>query len=196
MLFQSKFDQFSYEEFYAFIRGLMQDYNFWFIRFIPATNLQIFSDQQLVQAAPYHNTSHPDSFIGQWKKNEDKVRRVGFRFKTLEGSLDIEMTVDLDNRTISLESAVGISPEQVKDVLYSSFSHISDIKHPKTDANAERNSRMFDENELTRTAHYLFTEPVQRAIVKRRYQIFICSTSMDLRNERQAAVEAILGPAQ
>jgi hypothetical protein len=43
MLFQAAFDQFSYEEFNAFIRGLMEKYRFWNILFEPATGLQNFT---------------------------------------------------------------------------------------------------------------------------------------------------------
>jgi predicted nucleotide-binding protein len=139
MLFQSTFDQFSYEEFYAFIRALMQKHKFWNIQFIPATNLQIFSNQQLIHAAPDHDISHPDSFIGQWKKNEDTVRRVSFRFTGRGASPDIEMTIDLDDRKISLDNAAGINPQEVKNVLHSSFSHVSDIELPKTEQRSKRN---------------------------------------------------------
>jgi hypothetical protein len=73
MLFQARFDQFSYEEFYAFLRTLTQRYRFWNILFEPATGLPNFTRQQLTHAAPNNDISHPDSFIGQWKKK----RRLG-----------------------------------------------------------------------------------------------------------------------
>ncbi len=64
MLFQSKFDQFSYEEINAFVRVLIEKHRFWDILFEPVKGLQHFSRMQLTHAAPYHNISDPDSFIG------------------------------------------------------------------------------------------------------------------------------------
>jgi hypothetical protein len=184
MLFQVAFDQFSYEEFYAFIRALQEKHNFWTIRFAPATNAQFFSEYQLEHAAPYHNVSHPGSFIRRWKENEDKVRRVSFSFKVQQSKTVIEMTVDLDNRTISLDSAVDILPDQIRSVLQSSFSHISAVKQPIPRVKAKRK---IHRKKRTNVSASLLRH------VERRYQVFISSTYKELKRERQAAVMGILG---
>jgi ribosomal protein S27AE len=40
------------------------------------------------------------------------------------------MTVDLDERTISLNKAIGIDPQDVKDILHSTVSHVTDVANP------------------------------------------------------------------
>ena len=193
MLFQSKFDQFSYEEFNAFIRVLMEKHKFWDILFEPAKGLQNFTRVQRTHAAPDYNISHPDSFIGQWAKVEEEVRRVKFQFTAQNGSPDIEMTIDLDDRTISLDSAAGINPQEIKSALHSSFSQISEIEGTENKKKVERNS--YDNHKIPQPNHVdsspSHPKSNQRA-KKKRYQVFICSTYTDLRTERQAAVEAVL----
>jgi len=150
MLFRAKFDQFSFKEFNAFIWELYDKHKFRNILFEPANGLSLFTNQQITHAAPDRDISHPGGFIGQWAKNEDGVKRVKFRFSGPNGRPDIEMTVDLDDRTISLDSAAGITSEDVKKVLHSSFPRISDIAHRKAEDRLEPNLQVHKSREKTR----------------------------------------------
>jgi predicted nucleotide-binding protein len=141
VLLQATLEHFSFEEFIAFIKELVEKHNFWSIVFEPETGLHLFNRYQITHAAPNFDLNDPGGFIGQWVKNESTVRKIKFRFSGKNGrNPDIEMRVDLDHQTISLENAVGISLEQMQSVLQSSFSHISQILQGST-AQQSKNER-------------------------------------------------------
>ncbi len=116
-MFKKYFKQFNFSDFGNFIFELGDTYRFFRIRFIP-DNPGLFSDYQLKHAAPYRDYNNREGFIWAWKQNEKDVRRVSFSYATKDNSKKIIMTINLNDRYISLDNKEGnISPVQIEEIL-------------------------------------------------------------------------------
>jgi len=106
----------------------MRRHGFQSIVFSPEPeNVDLFSANQLTHAAPKGDIEDPGGFIHVWRQNQTQVRRVSFTYSPIGGAFGIEMTIDLDERIISLVRATNRTlSDQVKVVLEETFPGLQD----------------------------------------------------------------------
>lgn len=115
-MFKVNFRDFDFRGFIDFIFELVDKHGFFGIRFYPE-HKERFSEGQLTHAAPRRNINDPGGFVWAWRKSQDVVRKVSFDFSNREGEKEIFMTIDLNNKSISLDNGKGISSIEIEDVL-------------------------------------------------------------------------------
>lgn len=121
------FSKFDFRGFKDFIYDLVDSYGFWNIRFYPDTNKRhLFSEVQLIHAAPNRNLNDQNGFIWAWMQKQGEVRVVSFDFSRRDDAAKISMVVDLDKRQITLSKAEGISPIEIESALKRNLLGITD----------------------------------------------------------------------
>lgn len=115
-MFKKNFEEFDFRGFVDFILELVDKYELGEIRFNPE-HKENFSEVQLTHIAPGRSTNNPNGFVWAWKRCQGIVRRVYFDLFSKNGSRKIAMTIDLNDKFISLDKEEGISSIEVEDIL-------------------------------------------------------------------------------
>ncbi len=120
MLFKRQFGEFDFEAFYSFLRNLGEEFAFHNILFTP-DKLHLFTAEQLSHAAPNHDLSAPNSFVGRWKHLQSEVRHVRFSYESRTGTPSIEIEINLDRRSIALLKVSGMESHIIDEILQLCF---------------------------------------------------------------------------
>lgn len=123
-MFKKKFKEFDFLGFSDFIFELIDKYKMNQISFRPE-HKELFSQYQLTHIAPHRIITHREGFIWAWMQQQKDVRRVSFDLFSEDGKRKISMTINLDEKTISLDIESGISSIEVEDILIKNIKNLT-----------------------------------------------------------------------
>jgi len=135
-MFKKNFKEFDFRGFVDFIFELVDKYGLEKIRFSPE-HKENFSEVQLTHIAPGRSINNPDGFVWAWKRCQNITRRIYFDLFSKDGRRKITMTIDLNDKFISLDKEEGISSIEVEDIL------ISNIRDLSRESNLNSKSGLF-----------------------------------------------------
>lgn len=144
-IFKKKFKgEFNFHEFIIFDREIFNEYGLTEIRFHPDPPSDVFLEQHLTHISPTWRVDDSNGFVFVWKKYKDIIRKVSFdQFSISSENRRIRMSIDFDNRFISLDMAEGVPIRGIERALENSFgSNLLDEKSEdiKIDNAKERKS--------------------------------------------------------
>lgn len=116
-----RFEKYEDQALLDFVLDLINHYEMGQIRFIPYQRGDLFNTYQLKHIAPNWDINHPNGFLGVWRKNRQFLKVVSFELFHLNGIPKIKMIIDLKAKNFVLESAEGITVEDVETSLKKFF---------------------------------------------------------------------------
>lgn len=131
-IFRKKFKgDFNFHEFIIFDREIFDEYGLTEIRFHPNPPSDVFLEQHLTHISPTWRVDDPNGFVFVWKKYKDIIRKVSFdQFSIGSENRKIRMSIDFDDRSISLDMAEGVPILGIERALENSFgSNLLDEKN-------------------------------------------------------------------
>ncbi|MDD2696617.1 MAG: hypothetical protein PHE52_00455 [Candidatus Pacebacteria bacterium] len=113
-MFKKFFNEFDFIGFHAFGFDLVDNYGLHQIRFNP-DHPESFSQHQLTHLG--RDINDHGSFIWAWRQKTDVVRKVSFDQFSNDLTRKITMTINLDEKFISLNKEEGISSIEIENIL-------------------------------------------------------------------------------
>lgn len=135
-MYEYKFKNFNFQELTDFVYNLVDYYGLENIIFYPS-EARYFDDIQLKHIAPGRNVEDKRGFAWAWKKYQQNVREVIFDQYSKDGTKKINVTINLDSKTIRLNSILGLSQLVIEDLIQKRFGGpqmISDLRLERTRA--------------------------------------------------------------
>lgn len=122
-MFKKYFEKFDFIGLHGFVYALVKNYGMHQILFNPE-HKELFSQNQLTHVAPFRDINNHNGFIWAWRKKEDFVRRISFNQFNGDRTKEIIITIDLDEKSISLDKERGISSIQIEEVLNNNLGNV------------------------------------------------------------------------
>ncbi|MDO9231407.1 MAG: hypothetical protein Q7U36_02955 [bacterium] len=117
MIFKHRFKEFDFQKFIDFVKDLVIRYNLGYIKFFPHQGREFFDDYQMVHVAPEWDINNKRGFVWAWIKKIDIVRTITFEQFNKESTSKITITIDLDQKTITLDKIENLSVAEIEDSL-------------------------------------------------------------------------------
>lgn len=129
-MFEIKFKVFRFRDFMDFVLNLSDRYGLGQVRFYPDRKV-FFDDYQLSHISPSRDVEDQRGFAWAWSKKENEVRRVTFDQFSNDRSKKVNITIDLNKRTIKLNESLGISPVVIEDLVKKRFDYKDNLSIEK-----------------------------------------------------------------
>lgn len=115
MIAKYELKNFDFQKFIDFDRELVDAHKLGEVRFYPRQGVELFDKYQLEHVAPNWSVDDERGFLFVWKKNREIVRVVDFEQFNQSGLPKIKMTIDLNQKMISINEAQNISKEKIEE---------------------------------------------------------------------------------
>lgn len=126
MIAAYKFTKFQIQAFHSFIWDLIDHFEVGQIQFYPERSRHLFTDEQLTHIGRQFDPSRRSDFSYVWKDHLKNLKVVTFVQLHIAGSPKVKMTIDLENNTLVLEDAEGITAEDIK-VSFEKFFQVQEV---------------------------------------------------------------------
>ena len=100
---------------------MLTRYDLGYIKFYPQQGREFFDEYQLVHVAPNWDIDNKRGFVWAWNKKKDIVRTVEYEQFNEKNTSKITITIDLDQKTITLDKIENLSATEIEDSLYKYF---------------------------------------------------------------------------
>lgn len=121
MIVEYKFEKFEFKAFLDFIWDMIYTFQIGQIKFNPHQGGSLFNNRQLTHIGPKFDLDNQGDFLYAWSRNKNIVRTVTYDQFHINGIPRIEVTFDLDIKTMVLESTEGIEIEAIEKSLNKFF---------------------------------------------------------------------------